>query len=419
MTRLAIAVVFMLSLAACGGGAERGSQEPGPAPESPGAVAGGLPADLAFVGTLAGTVDDPISIPLDGGGRHELGAAVAVVPDAATDQSVAAAAWVVDLAIDAVVSNGPGATLYVLSTEQDVELAVPITLEVPLASERTLVSLFVDGGWVEAGAASGGALSVAIGHFSTVAVAVVEPSTTGTPPELNDDDRVPGEFFVLCVEMLITPAKNSGMTVDDVRDHARWVMVACTRALVDHLTPDDRSVPLSCVNRNVSDAVDVRAAVGICLDDQDRRDEPPSGEPESRPERAEAGPLEWSGDMAPTMLGSPWESDGTAGVFISRIPGTNAFEIVMGASINATGSVTGCVSTEDKTFEGTGTLFYEGRIDFEGIYVNDRSSTCTDDPVDQMIETGLIVEITPTGLHLPNWEGFSFDLPGVPLRIDE
>ena len=416
MTRVAIVVLFLLVLGACGGGGEVGTS----GPESPDVVVAGLPGEMAFVGGLAGTVGDPTTILLgNGGGRHELGAAVVVVPGAASDQSVAVAAWVVDLAVDAFVSDGPTATLYVLSTEEDVELGAPLEMEVPLASERTLVSVFVDGVWADAGGASGDASSITIDHFSTVAVAVVEPSTTGSPPELDEADRVPGEFFVLCVEMLTRSATNSGMDIDDVRAHAKWVMVACTRALVDYLTPDDRSVPLSCVNRNVSDAVDVRAAVGICLADQDRQEEPASDESEATSQPVEVGPLEWSGDMTPTRLGSPWVSDGTASVYISRIPGTNAFEIVMGASISATGSVTGCVSTEDKTFEGTGTLFYEGRIDFEGTYVNDRSTTCSEEAVDQDIETTLIVDITQTGLHLSNWEGFSFDLPGVPPRIDE
>lgn len=168
---------------------------------------------------------------------------------------------------------------YVLSTEDDVDLAEPIHLE--LATEGTVLQLR-DGNWE---ALDG--TRIPIEHFSEVPTVVVPPQTDaalveGDAPDGNTD----AEFLVVCINVL-GPAM-----VDEQGARSLGIQLAfqmCTRALIERYEPGDTYVSTACVAEKI-DGPNLRAAVDQCAaearasesdeDDGGEAADPPPPEPE-------------------------------------------------------------------------------------------------------------------------------------------
>ena len=152
MTRLMFPAMIAALLAvaiSCGGGGDDSG-------EASGTPSGTLPEvtdvapDLDFFGDLAAVHSQPVTVTFDSAeGSLSLadGAAIEVPAGAfpvATELSVA----VIDLLFENYLVNPPEARIYVLSTEEDIALDVPLVLEVPKPADSVNVTRLVDGEWL-------------------------------------------------------------------------------------------------------------------------------------------------------------------------------------------------------------------------------------------------------------------------------
>lgn len=296
-----LVVAFVLAVvAACGGndttsstdGASGGSDAVGGETWSVAEVA----PSVEFFGDLAVVRSAPVTTTFDASAASlELDDAVIVgVPAGAFEAPTEVTAVVVDLDFARYADNAPQAVAYVLSTEADVDLGVPVVLEVPEPSDTVSVLQPIDGEWRLVEVPSGPTTRIPITHFSEVPTVVAEPGISNAVIRGSDPDgEAPGDFLTACL-YTVTILLADDPDVAGTQDASLSLPLAysfCARALVTKFSPSGVRVEVSCVGDKIGGDVDFLAAIDACAAEETA----PVSEP--RPDEAAADP---AADVAPT-----------------------------------------------------------------------------------------------------------------------
>ena len=252
---------------------ERGT----PAPEggSTPAAEVEVPESLHFLGDLAKVRSAPVTETFDASARSlPLADGVMLeVPAGAFGAPTEVTVVVADLAFDAYVDDAPEGTVYVVSTDEPVDLAAPVVLELPVPADSVRVVQSLDGDdWRAVEVPPGATTRVPIPHFSTTHTIVTGPREGALvlqgPPA---DGEAPGLFLRACILSIAETLEAAGGTTgdrvtQDSFDIAAWL---CTRALVQKFSPTGDYVSVACVGDTMDRGADFRRG--------DRRLRRPSG----------------------------------------------------------------------------------------------------------------------------------------------
>lgn len=269
---LACVMLVVPGVAACGGGGNGGGNGGTPAP------GGGLtpaaevevPESLQFLGDLAKVRSAPVTETFDASARSLplADGAVLEVPAGAFAAPTGVTVVVADLAFDAYVDEAPDGTVYVVSTDEPVELATPVVLELPVPANSVRVVQSLDGDdWRAVEVPPGATTRVPIPHFSTTYTIVTGPREGALvlqgPPA---DGEAPGLFLRACILSIAEALEAAGGTTGDRMtqdsfDIAAWL---CTNALVKKFSPTGDYVSVECVGDTMSRGADFRDAIADC-----------------------------------------------------------------------------------------------------------------------------------------------------------
>ncbi len=248
-------------------------------PDEPG---GELPevADVArsleFLGGLALVKSSPVTTTVDGSAASvSLGDGASIdIPAGSFDAPTELTTVVVDLAFDRYADSAPEGRAYVVSTTNDVVLASPVILDVPVRAGDARVMQLVDGEWQLIEVADGPTTRVPIAHFSEVPTLVVEPAEA--PPEFTSAEPTgdsPADFLRACVFGLTWVfAIEAGERDDDFAASLAWSF--CTRSLVDRFSPLGVRVEIECVGGKIGGDVDLISAIDACVAEAESADPP-------------------------------------------------------------------------------------------------------------------------------------------------
>jgi len=268
---LIVALVAALIAAACSGSEQVTEPPDGGADTSAalGAPVSQVAPSLEFLGELAVVEAGPTQVTFDqdsGAFTFDDGATLQV-PAGAFAEPTEVTALLVDLDYGRYLDNPPQGRAYVLATAEDVALAEPLTLEIPVSSDNVSVAQLRDDRWLPLEVDAANTVSVAIQHFSEVPTVLLERGDG--EPEANveaDDGLRDAVFFRTCLDM------HMGWFQDPEGARGLGVQLAynvCVRALISARTPFGESVSTACVADRIGGEIDLRAAVDACIDDSE------------------------------------------------------------------------------------------------------------------------------------------------------
>ena len=309
-------VVLSLVAIACGGGGDSSSESSDGAGQLPlltsQSVESGRLVDVEGVGPLFDMLGAAVDVSTESvvvtfepsGGRLPLGNGASIeVESGAFTESTELAVTVAEPSLDEFAENPPGVTFYVVSTDEDVEPASPVALEIPVPTTELAVGAFADGGWVPLAVPSGPTTRLEFDHFSDQARVTVQRSANMSPTSEAEVDEArieayqeAAESFRWCLSII---GMWSSATDSDV-DAAIWANFAfsfCSAALVERLTPEGEFVTVACVGEQVDRGHSVLAAINNCIADQGPSDLADTPSKDSGEEADESEPS----DEAPTV----------------------------------------------------------------------------------------------------------------------
>ena len=236
-------------------------------------------SSLEFFGDLAVVRSAPVTMSFDATARSvEFATGITVdVPTGAFAAPTEVTAVIVDLEFDQYADNAPEGSAYVLSTKADVDLGVPLVLEVAEAPDTVTVMQPVDDQWQVVEVSAGSTTRIPITHFSEVPTLVVVPSEgipVMTSPEPFGDS--PASFLAACIPTVSNILRSTDHYGDD--DYSLSDQLAysfCARALVTKYSPSGVRVEVGCVGAKMDgdDGVGLFAAIDSCAKGQDAETE--------------------------------------------------------------------------------------------------------------------------------------------------
>ncbi len=214
----------------------------------------------------------------------------------------------------------------------------------------------------------------------------------------------------------------------------------CTAALVDRLSPTGVYVPVACVGDRIEETGEIESATASCVEESpsEGADDEEAGDaatttdapPATAPAGAvpdDIGPLAWDGDLT-LPDGSSLVPVGEQWISITRTDGTNDFEGAMEVAtmgdhrfvVEGQIDPVECTSVLTKRFSGTGAFAdFPNQIVLAGELETDVEYDCPVEVAETLDGTQpfqVLIVLTDTGIE-GVFEGFEFELPGVPVPI--
>lgn len=388
LIRLAVIIVAGLVATACGTSVEVGdvSTEPGdPVAGEVGDTAALVGRDLSgtveFLGDAASAVTSPVEVVIGPrGGVIEVGdGSVVTAPAGAFGAGTALAVQAFAVDFSSITDDEPWAQVYVASTVDDVDLGVPISIELDRSPEGLAAVQIIDGEVRPVEVLGDERAHIEIPHFSDVMTFVTEAIEPLPPPPRSEEERTDAEFLRTCIQVTLQAFQVNNVERTPASELALWSW--CTDALVRRASPTGVTVSTACVGDAIDDDTDFREAIAECAanderaESDDRADEAEAagssdhdaagGEADSAPTHATTG--RWSGET--THAGSRSVYEGSATIELRDGIYTLDFFI-------ASDSDDGCSTSTVMEGEASATPNENGRLVFISQTVRQIASDC-------------------------------------------